>query len=174
MEIKEKVKNKGVRDRSKDFKQGDAQAEVEADDEKNGKDEEASLPVSRWTVHRMADPEEPFEGDADGHPPTARKSGLQEGVRDNLQGFHFAMLKQVEEEQEGAEEGDHEVDEGEDEEQAMKAVLDLGQHEDGENVADTSDDTDGGDVALAEALDDKYGRVIAEIFTAFLRKVHHC
>ena len=39
----------------------------------------------------------------------------------------------------------------------MEAVLDLGEHEEGEDVADTSNDADGGDVAFAEALDDKYG-----------------
>ena len=120
----------------------------------------------------MADPKEPLEGDAHCHPPTAGESGLQEGVGDNLQGFHLAVLEQVEEEEEGAEEGNHKVDEGEDEEQPMETVLDLGEHEKGEDVADTSDDADGGDVAFAEALDDKNGRVIAEIFTTFLREVH--
>ena len=173
VEIKEKVENKGVRDRSKEFEQGGAEAKVEADDEKHGEDKEASLPVRRWAVHRVADAKEPLEGDADGHPTTAGKSRLQDGVRDNLQGFHLALLEQVEEEEEGAEERDHEVDEGEDEEQAMEAVLDLGEHEEGEDVADTSNDADGGDVAFAEALDDKYGWVITEILTAFLREVHH-
>ena len=105
----------------------------------------------------MADPKEPLERDTDCHPTTAGESGLQEGVGDNLQGFHLAVLEQVEEEEEGAEERDHEVDKGEDEEQAMEAVLDLGQHEKGEDVADTSNDADGGDVAFAETLDDKYG-----------------
>ena len=92
MEIKEKVENKGVGDRSKEFKQGDAEAKVEGDDEKNGKDKEASFPVCRWTVHRVADAKEPLEGDADGHPSAPRESRLQDGVRDNLQRFHLALL----------------------------------------------------------------------------------
>ena len=83
------------------------------------------------------------------------------------------MLEQVEEEEECAEERNHEVDEGEDEEQAMEAILDLDQHEEGDNVADTSNDADRGDVAFAETLDDKYCWVITEILTAPLRDFHH-
>ena len=121
----------------------------------------------------MADAEESLEGDADRHPSTAGESSLQEGVGDDLQGLHLALLEQVEQQEEGAEERNHQVDKGEDEEQPMEAILDLGQHEKGENVADTSDDADGGDVAFPEALNDQDGGVIAEILTDFRREIHH-
>ena len=59
MGVEEKVEKKRVGDRAKDLKQGDAQAEVEDDDEENREDEEPRLPVSRWTLHRMADTKKP-------------------------------------------------------------------------------------------------------------------
>ena len=59
MGVEEKVEKKRVGDRSKDLKQGDAQAEVEDDDEENREDEEPCLPVSGWAVHRVADTKKP-------------------------------------------------------------------------------------------------------------------
>ena len=59
MGVEEKVEKERVGDRSKDLKQGDAQAEVEDDDEENREDEEPSFPVSRWALHRVADTKKP-------------------------------------------------------------------------------------------------------------------
>ena len=79
----------------------------------------------------------------------------------------------VEEEEQCAEEGDHQVDAGEDEEEPVEAVVDLGKHDEGEHVAQAADDADCGDVARAEAVDREDCRVIAEILTDLLREVHH-
>ena len=125
-------------------------------------------------VRRVKNITEPFKGDADGHPATARESGLQESVWDDLQDVHLALLQLVEQEEQCAEQGDHQVDAGEDEEEPVEAVVDLGKHDEGEHVAQAANDTDRGDVTRAEAVDREDCRVIAEILTdLLLREVHH-
>ena len=104
----------------------------------------------------MTDSQKPLDGYGRSHPACCGETSLQNRFGDFAEDIHLAgVLEELHEEELVAEDRDDDVADSEGEEKPVEAILHLVKDEEGEDVANKTDDADEGNVDLTETVDRK-------------------